>query len=236
MTRRFLGLLLLLVGSLAGCTTCSHKAGYLSLSAEPGANPGDCSQRQKVYTILINGFDPLYVAHIDRLAKELNSNGYAKVYTGEFFHQAFLEKEIRRVHSEDPEARFVVVGYSIGAGVAVSLTTRLVKDNIPIDALIEVAPVYLPLTWLGQDISTVGRHIVIGQNWQDRTYSHDRTEALLVPKVGHYSMPTHPATVGKILDLLKQSTTLTPKTETQTTPTYPLVDDPAPIPTGTILP
>jgi hypothetical protein len=224
--RYFLPLLLMLAAG-AGCTHCCHKAYDLALSAEDCDGLPAC-QRAKVYAVLVNGFDPLHLGHIDKLGAELNRLGFAKVYTVEFHHAAFVESEVRKIRCEQPDARFVFVGYAHGAGVAESVASKLSHEGVPIDALVELTPAYLP--WAeGHDLSRVGRHVVIGRECQ-AACGRANTQVLSLPGVGPYSVATNPVTIQTVRDILTTSTAHVPIEEGPLFPMLPLNDDPAPLP------
>ena len=91
---------LLVVASLvlgfSGCTSCHHQA--IRPVIEPLQNTALCGeQRSQVYTFLVNGNDPLILAELYQLRGKLNEYGFTKIYSGELFHGALFEKEIRRL-------------------------------------------------------------------------------------------------------------------------------------------
>src|SRR5262249_35646320 len=43
---------------------------------------------------------------------------------------------IHRIHQEDPQARFVLIGFSFGANMVCSLANSMNKDGIPLDLLV----------------------------------------------------------------------------------------------------
>lgn len=211
----------------AGCTHCCHKAHDLALSVECDDLPA--CQRAKVYAVLVNGFDPLHFGRIEKLGAELNRSGFAKVYTVEFHHAAFVESEVRKIRCEQPHARFVIVGYSHGAGVAQSMAAKLSLEGVPVDALVELTPAYLP--WeTGHDLSRVGRHVVIGRERQATKCGRVNTESLVLPGIGTYSVATNPVTIQTVRDILMASTGNVPPDEGPFFPSLPLHDDPAPLP------
>ena len=69
--------------------------------------------------------DPLILAELSQLRGKLNEYGYTKIYSGELFHGALFEKEIRRLHREEENPKIVLVGYSFGAGVVDGIAERL---------------------------------------------------------------------------------------------------------------
>ncbi|QEL17878.1 hypothetical protein [Limnoglobus roseus] len=228
MNRLTCGLLLIAFVLVPGCTTCSYRAGDQCLVPESCPEyPAD--QRAKVYAIIFRGFDPFHLTHVEKLREELNQHGFAKVYCVDFYHEAFIEKEIKRILCEDPDARFVVVGYSLGAGVAQNLVTRVTACSVPVDALVEIAPVYLPFTGTGPDLSRVGRHLIIANSYTQPA-CHTRAEVLNLSGAGFLTEPSNPVTVQMLRDILMASAEHVPPSSNDAHPTVPLVDNPAPLP------
>lgn len=227
--RSLLPTLLLLLGTSAGCTTCCHRACDQALAAD-SCPEVPAEQRAQVYTVIVRGCDPLHLTHAERLREELNRHGFSKVYCVDFYHAAFIEKEVGRIRCERPDARFVIVGYNFGAGAALSLTTRLTQAGARVDALVEVAPVYLPLGTLGQDASRVGRHLVFATGGTQPAVHQGRAEVHHLDGTGHLAVASNPVAVQTILGLLVESALGVPPQEVEAPVQLPLVDDPAPIP------
>ncbi len=217
------------VAGLSGCTTCCHRAGDQALVPE-SCPEYSVDRRAKVYAILFRGFDPLHVSYVEKLREELNCHGFAKVYCVDFYHELFIEGEIKRILCETPDARFVVVGYSLGAGVAESLTARVTQYGVPVDALVEIAPAYLPFTTSPADLSRVGRHLIIANAYTQPPICRTRAEVLNLTGAGFFTMPSNPVTVQMVRDILMASAEHVPSISHDVQPTLPLVDDPAPVP------
>jgi hypothetical protein len=94
------------------------------------AVPPDC--RGKVYVFLIDGFDPFGFCHVAEVRKCLLSAGFTKVYNGHYYHTRWFADEMRTLHAEDPDARFVVVGFASGVEAAKYLA-EAVADGVTID-------------------------------------------------------------------------------------------------------
>jgi hypothetical protein len=96
--------------------------------------PQEC--RQHVYVFFVTGMDPLDYANLHGVRDFLNDIDYPKTYTGQLYHVGYFAEEIRRIHQVDPEARFVLLGFSFGANAVRDIASNVGKDAIPIDLLV----------------------------------------------------------------------------------------------------
>jgi hypothetical protein len=96
--------------------------------------PQEC--RNRVYIFFVTGMDPLDFANLNGVREFLNDLNYLKTYSGQLYHVGHFSREIRRLHHEDPEARFVLIGFSFGANAVRDIANEVGKDDIPIDLLV----------------------------------------------------------------------------------------------------
>src|SRR6516164_3293218 len=99
----------------AGCLSCLHP-----MPAPPVEEVHACDTcppccRNHVYVFFLNGFDLFDSANLSGLRKYVQQLGFIKTYDGQFYHASAFAVEMRRLHNEDPQAHFVVVGYGYGA-------------------------------------------------------------------------------------------------------------------------
>lgn len=231
MTRFYFAMGLLSLSLLqTGCTTCRHQA--LECSRVVGSCESDhcpsTRQRDHVHIFLLNGDDLLGLGHLEKLRDALNSAGYSKVYYGQIFHGASFEKEARQIRCLDPDARFVFIGYGLGAGTADGLAARLGTDGLPVDGLVGLAPLYLPMSPLEGSMPVLRRlmlysHAVTPPLWPENV------EVISMSGVGQYSLPTHPGTVDLLVKLLHSSAIQVPEYASPN-PSLLLLDEPAPLP------
>jgi len=99
--------------------------------------PPAASASDHVYVFLVNGLDPFYICHFDKMPDYLRSQGYDHVYLGGLStsRRRFC-REIRQVRAADPTARIVLVGFSAGANVACRVTDDLAADGLHVDLLV----------------------------------------------------------------------------------------------------
>jgi hypothetical protein len=142
MPRRVFGGLVLAAGLMAG-------PGCLCLNPTPIDLPPDCTNacadvpcacRGKVYIFLLSGFDLFDTDRVADFRAALIRAGFTKVYNGQFYHDTYFAGEMRRLALKEPDAKFVLVGFSLGADEAVSLAESVSQHNIPITLLASVDP------------------------------------------------------------------------------------------------
>jgi hypothetical protein len=148
--------------------------------------------------VLVNGVTPDCGSGLTGLRDKLACQGFAKVYYGQLCHAPWLAHEMRKVHEDDPEARFVLVGYDVGGSIAARLARDAADAGIPVDALVLLDPT--------DDRGTTDprvRTILLysGAGAPQAAGS----ETIAVPDAGHFTLPTHPSTVSLVCDLMTES-------------------------------
>jgi hypothetical protein len=191
------GVALLLAGSGSGCATCCHQACKPVLAAGPTCEL-PIGNRQRAYAVLVNGVTPGCGAGLDGLRDKLAEQGFSKVYYGQLCHALWMAQEMRRVQKEDPDARFVVVGYDLGGPVAARIARDAIDDGLAVDTLVLLDPVGKQDTIGGQV-----RTILVCSGAGSALVPH--TETFAVSDAGHFTLPTNPATVGLMCELMTES-------------------------------
>jgi len=125
----------------------------------------------------------------------LHSLGFTQTYYSQLYHAHAVKKELRRLHEEDPEARFVLMGFSFGANLARSITRDVQEDGITVDLLVYVSantmqnvPRDRPEN-AGLIVNILASEIVRSGAWLDNAAN------AAMPGVRHFSTPTHPYTL-----------------------------------------
>ncbi len=190
---RLLGLCLLAVGCLAttGCL------GVHPIEPPPPevhvackAYPPCC--REHVYVFLVHGMDPFDWANLTGLRDYVQELGFHKTYYGQLYHTWTFEKEIRRIHAEDPSARFVLIGFSFGANVVRYLANSAGADHIPIDLLVYFGGNTLKNETYDQpeNVARIVNILASGAIWNGAWM--DRAENIHETDVWHFGSPSHP--------------------------------------------
>jgi hypothetical protein len=92
--------------------------------------------KEHVYIFIVNGLDPANIGNLTGLRDHVQQLGFRQTYYGQIFHVPYFKKEIRRIHREDADARFILVGFSVGVNMTNSMAEAVQDEGIRIDALI----------------------------------------------------------------------------------------------------
>jgi hypothetical protein len=120
--------ILAIASANTGCVTCCHKGYEKTLEHGPECElPGPC--RNQVYVFLINGLTPPTHNGLNALRMKLSENGFAKVGIADLAGGLCVEHEIKKIRACEPDAKFVLVGYDVGASVAVCIARDLTSKD-----------------------------------------------------------------------------------------------------------
>lgn len=188
------GVAVLLVGTGSGCVTCCHTTCKPAQEAGPTCEL-PLGNRQRTYAVLVNGAIPDCGYGLTGLRDKLAGQGFPKVYHGYACHGPWLAHEMRRVHKDEPGARFVVVGYDLGGPVAGRLARDAADAGIPVDALVLLDP--------SGDSDAIDRRVpmTIVMSGAGGGVPHPG-ETIVLPDAGHFTLPTHAAVVSLVCDLM----------------------------------
>ena len=186
-----------IAGTLAaasGCASCLHPvAPPPDAAAQCAALPQAC--RNHVYVFLIDGPDPIDLANLGGVRDALISLGYIKTYCGESWHTGYFQEEIRRLHREDESARFVVMGFSLGANAARDVADGVRADGAPIDLLVYCGGVGLSNDPKNRP-DNAGRVVhILAQGADAAGTALDGADNVEFSDVYHFGSPTHPYTI-----------------------------------------
>ncbi len=136
-------------GGILGTAFVVGASGCLGLAKKVGSPPLEIAEvcaslpaeaRGKVYLFLINGLDPFQAGDLEGVRNYVHQLGFRKTYLGQMYHQGYFGREMLRLHAEDPDARFIVVGFDRGAETARALAEQMSRSEVPIDALLLLSP------------------------------------------------------------------------------------------------
>lgn len=181
----------------AGCVSCCHKSYQQALTHGAECDlPTPC--RNQVYVFMVHGLTPSTDCGLETLRTKLAENGFAKVGIGETTSALTIECEIKHIRKCEPDAKFVLVGYDLGAAAAVCIARDLCKKDIPVGALVLLDPV---ACGEASGIPT----LLVTSGKCSSTAAH--TNRVSVPEASHFGLPAHPVTVATITELLKDVAT-----------------------------
>jgi hypothetical protein len=106
----------------------------LNLHEQAQAIPQE--KKDRVHFFLINGLDPLYSGNLNGVAAYFRSIGFPNATCYQFPATWKVRRQIETIRRSDPEARIVLLGYSVGANFVRSLANNVQREGIHIDCLI----------------------------------------------------------------------------------------------------
>jgi len=189
---------ILAAGLLAGSSGCMSFLHPVDPSARENAQfCMDLPQysRSHVYIFLIHGLDPFDYADLHGVRDYLNGVGFSKVYYGQLYHTPFFEKELVRLHREEPKARFVVIGFSVGASMARDVALAAKEQGVSIDLLVYLCGTALFEGDRGRP-ENVRRvvNILPQVQWNADSFPEE-IETIREKGIWHFAAPTHPQTL-----------------------------------------
>jgi hypothetical protein len=194
---RVLGLWLLAAGLLggSGCMSFLHPIDGPPADHVTCCKPAPACCRNHVYVFLIHGLDPLDYANLTGVRDYIQAQGFHKTYFGQLYHTFHFEKEIHRIHQEDPGARFVLIGFSFGANMVRYLANSAHDCGIPVDLLVYLGGNTLHNEARDQpeNCAYIVNILACGCIWNGVWM--DRAENIYEPDVHHFGSPTHPHTL-----------------------------------------
>jgi pimeloyl-ACP methyl ester carboxylesterase len=188
--------------------------------------------RNHVHVFFIHGMDPFDWANLEGVRDYVQALGYIKTHYGQLYHVWQFESDLHRIHQEDPDARFVLVGFSFGANMIRNMASAANAEEIPIDLL-----VYLggnTLKDCPEDKPQNAVHIVnilaTGCIWNgDHLEGADN---LNYGDVWHFGSPSHPKTLEVLAEELAKVAARVPVEVKPVRPWYPMEEAPTPRPAG----
>jgi len=190
--------------SSAGCLSLTHPIRSVPCELlEPCQNVPQCSRGQ-VYVFLVNGIDPLNCANLTGVRDYLHQLGFSKTYYGQLYHGPRFTRELRRLHLEDPEARFVLIGFSMGANVVQRMAEHARNDGILVDLA-----VYLDRTNVFMDVTNQPENIdrvvnVVANDCFCKAKELANAENIKLSDIWHFGAPTH----RQVLEMLARELTM----------------------------
>ena len=124
------------LGAAPGCLSCCHPVAPPGPEvAEPcQALPHPC--RRQVHIFMLNGIDPLCCSNFKGLRQYLHTLGFTKTYYGDCYDAPWIAHKIRKIHREEPDVRFVLIGFDLGANAACWTAQTVAEAGVPIDLLV----------------------------------------------------------------------------------------------------
>jgi hypothetical protein len=148
--------------------------------------------RNRVYVFFYQGFDPVNLCNLEGVRDYVQSLGFIKTWYGFFWHGEHFAEKIIEIHKEEPDARFVLVGFSFGANAARRTANQVAKEHIPIDLIVyfgantfENTPDTKP-----DNVMKVVNILAVGAIWHGAQL--DGAENIKYDSCWHFGSPAHP--------------------------------------------
>jgi hypothetical protein len=212
----------------SGCLSCLNP-----VHPPPEALVQPCHElpkycRDHVYVFFLNGFDPVNYGNLTGIREYVDTLGFHKTYYGQFYHVSYFAEEIQKIHNEEPEAHFVLVGLGRGARSMRDLAERVNRQGIPTDLLVHLDG-KLP-EGVGLENGTVIGYV------RDGKFSA-ATAPESGPNLWLFGSPTNPKTIEMLGQELGQIASAIPTIEpAQPELLPPPTDEPTPKPVQRQLP
>lgn len=192
------GLLLLGASGIPGCQS-SERPAKLTGYERPTVARGIPAARDHVSIFLINGMDPTNFGNMTGLRDHLHQAGYSRVVYGQVFHAGDFEQQLRAIRQADAQAKFVLIGFSMGASRAFDIASAVQADPINIDLIVCLSGNY-PLSRLPKERPPNVRKVVnvLASGLMKNAGQRDYAENIRLPGAWHYGTPTHPTTLQVI--------------------------------------
>jgi hypothetical protein len=186
--------------------------------------------RDHVYVFLIHGLDPFNFANLSGVRDYIQGLGFHKTYYGQLYHAAYFKKELHRIHDADPDAHFVLIGFSFGANMVRDLALEAKKDGFQIDLLVYLGGNTLDNTPHDRpdNVAMVVNVLATGCIWNGTTF--DDAENINLPDVWHFGSPTHRVTLEVLARDLALVASRVGATTGPAEPSMPAASDTEPTP------
>ncbi len=131
--RRWLLACLLLVPLTTGCAGSHHRVCAL---VEPPVCDACQLARCHVHIFLLNGNNPFDTGGLGDVCDECQRLGFRQTYFGYGWHAGWMQRELCRVHKDDPSAHFVFIGHGGGVETLRALARSAAEAGAAVDMLL----------------------------------------------------------------------------------------------------
>lgn len=196
---------------------------------EPCHHVPQCA-RSHVYVFIVHGVDPLDCANLAGMRDYAQSLGFIKTYYGQMYHTGYFTKEIRRLRCEDPDARFVLIGFSCGSGGVRSIAQAVKSDGISIDLLVYLSATCLRSTSCDWPENVCRVVNILTDGCIAKGTAVAGAENVRVNGISHYRSPTHHYTLETLARELTAVAATVPVVPARVPPLSPEEVPPTPRP------
>jgi hypothetical protein len=130
------GMLCAVASLSSGCASIRHTMQPIQPELEARCQNLPSVERDRVHIFVINGFDPFHITNAEGLAQYLRELGFHDSRFRMMWTACSYTKSIHEIKAADPDARIVVIGYSMGVCFGRKLAKRLKEEGITVDLLL----------------------------------------------------------------------------------------------------
>jgi hypothetical protein len=151
-------------------------------------------QKHKVHVFFVHGLDPFDLSNFQGLHDYIQSLGFIKTYYGWTYHGYFFDKQIRKLHEEEPDARLVLIGFSYGASMVRDLAHSLNAAGLAVDLVVYIDGVQSDKRPLRRPANAQRMINILAGSRSDRQMMTD-AENHRHDNAGHFDTVAHPRTL-----------------------------------------
>ncbi len=190
--RWLLALVSVAFAGLSGCVLSEHHIGACPEVAPNAFELPSCC-RNRVYFFLFGDCHPCH--DMDSLRERLIDAGYVKVYCGKCWHLGWFSDELKKIHEQDAEARFVIVSQGGAAPAARELACTAGAVGVAIDLFVYLDAVKEPGP-------VAARQILAIHGEKDDASGAGAAQEYLLADAGLEGAAGHPQTLALLLEAL----------------------------------
>jgi hypothetical protein len=92
--------------------------------------------KERVHIFGVNGLNPLCLGNFNGLCGYFRQQGFTNTYFGQLYTSHVFAAKIRQIRQADPNARIVLIGFSLGANYVKWVANALARDGVTVDLLV----------------------------------------------------------------------------------------------------
>jgi hypothetical protein len=91
---------------------------------------------EHVYIFGINGLNPMCLGNFNGMLNYFRKYGFKNTHFGQMYNYYWYASAIREVRQSDPDARIVLIGFSLGSNSVRNVANQLCQEGVKVDLLI----------------------------------------------------------------------------------------------------
>ena len=190
-----IGVLAALLAATSGCLSFCHPIAPPKPEVAQATQSAPKCCRDHFHVFLVQGLDPLDFSNMEGLRDYIQALGFKNTYFGQLYHTIYFKHEMQRIRQADPEAHFILIGFSFGANMVRDLALAAQRANVPIDLLIYLGGNTLDNTPHDRpdNCLMVVNILASGCIWNGTWF--DNAENFHLPDVWHFGSASHRVTL-----------------------------------------